>query len=135
MSRTQVDFRGSSIQASSVSSGRVVSEVPISSLSTSATYVYADLVPTGTGEIALSTLGTGAFLVSGVTTTNEGAFSTVVHVGGKGPASYTVATGVASSSSGGASGTFTPSLNGQALRLTRSATSGADTVTVSFRKL
>jgi len=134
MSRTQIDFRGSSIQASSVSSGRIVSETPISVDTVSSVYTYADTVPTGAGEIALSTLGTGAFLVSGLTTTDAGAFSTVVHIGGKGPASYTVA-GAVSSSSGASSAAFTPSANVQALRLARGATTGADTVTVTVRRL
>lgn len=134
MSRTQVDFRGSSIQASSVSSGRVVSEVPISSLSTSVTYSYLT-GSTNPVANAYTIAEAGSYLISGVTasTADAASFFTILHVSGKAGA-YTHA-GTTSGSTGLISGTFTPSVSAGALDLDRSLAAGPDSVTVSIRKL
>ena len=129
-SRTQVDFRGSSIQARSVDSGRVTSETPVIADTRVCTYAYAStaLVPTVNSYTFTEA---GSYLISGVAASG-GAFSTIAHVSGGGGVFALV--GTASASSGAPNGTFTPSISSNALVLTRTG-AAVDTVTVTVRRL
>lgn len=133
-SRTQVDFRGSSIQARSVDSGRVTSETPITVDARVATYTY---LTGATAPVANSYTFTdaGSFIISGTTTGVTGSsFSTIAHVSGASGA-YAMATVTASGSTGVISGAITPSLSSGALVLSRSTSNGPDTLSVTVRKL
>lgn len=138
MSRTQIDFRGSSIQASSVSSGRVVSETPVDSGAiASYTYVY---ISGATASAAAPTSSPftftqpGTYILQGASTVNTGAFSTIAHVSKNVSGTY-VMTATAAPTVDGVSGVFTPSVSSGVLVLARGTATGPDTISVTARKL
>jgi hypothetical protein len=133
MSRTQIDFRGSSIQASSLSAGRVVSETPVeASAASSYAYVFA---ATGANTSPYSFTQPGSYVISGVSRTAGAAFSTIAHVSKDAAGAYTL-TATTAPSTGSLSGTIIPSISASpALALSRGTNGGNDTFDVSVRKL
>jgi hypothetical protein len=130
MSRTQIDFRGSSIQASSVSSGRVVSETPISVDARSVSQTLAISGATATVQLA----DAGLYVIDAKT--SDSAWGTSFSVVKTDAGVYTNSPAADASVSAGVSGTWTPSITpGGLFTYTRGDRSSTDTIALALRKL